>query len=102
MKISLKKTADFVGITERTLYIWKTPKNINGVKYHSSFGKHNLYLGARIASYLFLNEKDEQENNFEALKNALEELKNCIKEEKIKPLEEFINAVEVFKNELKN
>jgi len=86
-KISMKKTADFIGSTERILYEWKKQNK-----------KKSLYLGARIATYLL--QKNEVE--YKRLKEAIEELKGCcIKEEKLQPFIDFINAIEQFKDELR-
>jgi len=102
---NLDTTAEFNCVSKSTLIRWKTPQETEGVKFHPPFGKHNLYKGARLATYLFSHdfqnkEKMEWENNFEKIKEAVEELKEIVKEEKLSPLVDFIKAVEKIDSEL--
>jgi hypothetical protein len=73
------KAAKFVGTTDRTLLNWKKPKVLeNGTKFYPAKGKHNLYRGARIITYL-LDYDEVNINNLEVLKNNTDELYNLIK-----------------------
>ena len=94
------KIADFVNVTNRTLQNWKRPKEKNGVKYYTPTGKHNLYIGARLVTYLLYN-NTETSNNLEELisnVNKLKELINSLEKEcnskYIKDLKEEISLIE--------
>ena len=102
---NLDTTAEFNGVSKSTLIRWKTYETVDGVKFLPPFGKHNLYKGARLATYLFSHdfqneEEMEWENNFKKIKEAVEELKEIVKEEKLLPLLDFIKAVEKIELEL--
>jgi len=58
-----KKIAKFVGVTPKTLQNWKKPheqeKDGKTVKFYPPEGKHQLYIGARLATHLLSCKKEE-------------------------------------------
>ena len=52
MEVTDKQVAEFVGVEDRTLRNWKKPQITDGAKFYPPTGRHNLYKGARIATYL--------------------------------------------------
>ena len=47
------QTAKFVGVTAQALRNWKKPQTTpDRIKYYLPTGKHNLYRGARLITYL--------------------------------------------------
>lgn len=79
--ITDKQASTFVGVTDRALRLWKAPKVLeNGTKFYPATGKHNLYQGAKLITYL-LDYKDTEEVNFnklEILSSNVEELFNIL------------------------
>ena len=101
MELTDLKVADFTGVTTRTLQNWKKPKEENGIRYYPPVGKHNLYIGARLATYLLHNDTDTKpNNNLEDLVlsvSKLKDLANLVEKEcnskYIKDLKEEINFI---------
>jgi hypothetical protein len=103
---TIKQAAGFCGSNEPTLHAWKKSKKVNGVNVHLPYGKHNLFLGAMLATYLFsydYQKKEEAglESNFERLTECYSKLQKCCKPELIEPLKDFIEAVEKFRGYLR-
>jgi len=78
------KVAKFVGVTNRTLQNWKRPPKNNAFL---PFGKHNLYKGARLATYLLMYKEGEEET--EEIYNNLENM--LLSADKIEKLVELIS-----------
>jgi len=111
------KIASFVGVTNRTLQNWKKPTKIIGdIKIYAPAGKHNLYKGAKLATYLldykqYLGtdediEVSEPSNNLEkmlqsinTISNLIEIVENNCNNKYIKDLKE---EVEELKNKLED
>ena len=83
-----KEIADFVGVAKRTLGNWKKGQNVGDIIFYPPVGKHNLYKGAKLATYLlsyptFKNEDGEEEsenfNEIEILKSNVDVLAELIK-----------------------
>ena len=103
---TIKQAAEFCGSNEPTLHNWKKSGTINGIKVHLPYGKHNLFLGAMLSTYLFSidyqnKEEAEFESNFERLTECYNKLQECCKPELIEPLKDFIKAVEKFEGYFK-
>jgi hypothetical protein len=78
-KITDLRVAKFVDTTDRTLLNWKKPKVLeNGTKFYPAEGKHNLYRGAKVITYL-LDYDEVNINNLEVLKKNTDELFSLIK-----------------------
>jgi len=93
-KITDLQIAEFVGVTDATLRNWKRPLEEDGLKYYPPTGKHNLYKGAKIATYLLKytdnGEEAEHYNNLEILKSNTEALEDYLKMLNREDLEENI------------
>lgn len=105
------KVAEFTGVTNRTLQNWKKPKNIEGVKIFSTYGKHNLYRGAKLATYLLALKKNEEEtieeeNNLTLMSESIEKIIKIIDilrlECKSKYLEDLKEEAEFLKEKIKD
>jgi len=80
MKLTDKEIAKFNGVTDATLRNWKKPKQEGDVKFFPPYGKHNLYRGAKLATYLLKYEKEDNKENdvFDNQINNLELLRSNI------------------------
>ena len=105
------KVAEFCGVTNRTLQYWKKPQEINGVKFHPPIGKHNLYIGARLATYLLMSKEledgtEEINNNLENMLLSIEKaekLINVIKTEcKSKYLQDLEEEIKFLKEKMQD
>ncbi len=70
-----KQICKFTGVSDQTLINWKRPRILpNGTKFYPPTGRHNLYKGARIATYLldYPTYKDEDGEEVSEMNNRLE------------------------------
>ena len=74
------KISEFTKVTAKKLAKWKSPIVEKGCKYYPPTGKHNLYRGAKIATYLLGFEDDEfaYDTNLEILSTSTDVLKKEI------------------------
>ncbi|GAX87364.1 hypothetical protein LNAT_P0659 [Lebetimonas natsushimae] len=86
-EITDTKIANFVDVTTRTLQNWKKPQEVSRVKFYPPTGKHNLYIGAKLTTYLLAYKENEET---EELNNNLEDMLLSI--EKAEKLVEIIKA----------
>ena len=102
IKLTDLKIANFVGVTNKSLQNWKKPiTEINGTKFYPPTGRHNLYIGARLSTYLLSSNDEELNNNLDNLVlsvNKLEDLINLVEKEcknskYIKDLKEEISYI---------
>jgi hypothetical protein len=110
-KLTDLKVAKFNGITSRTLQNWKKPLKVGNVKYHLYAGKHNLYIGAKLVTYLLAykeneNETEEQNNNLENLLLSVEKVEKLVEiiktECKSKYLEDLAEEIKFLKEKLED
>ena len=82
-----KQVCKFVGVSDQTLINWKKSQIVDGAKFYPPTGRHNLYKGARIATYLLDyptytdedgEEVSEMNNRLEVLVESADELNKLI------------------------
>ena len=88
-KVTDLQTAKFVGVTAQALRNWKKPQTTpDRIKYYLPTGKHNLYRGARLVTYLLDlpivtdedgNKNSLPENRLEILTSSAVELDELIR-----------------------
>ncbi len=94
MKLTDLEIAEFCGVTDATLRNWKKTKEEGGIKFYPPYGRHNLYKGAKIATFLLKyadnDEESEHYNNLELLASNAEALADYLKMLQKPDLEENI------------
>jgi hypothetical protein len=103
------KIAEFTGVTNRTLQNWKKPQEVSGAKYYPPTGRHNLYIGAKLSTYLAYKENEEEvesNNNLENMLLSVEKAKKLVEviktECKSKYLEDLAKEINFLKEKLKD
>ena len=102
-KILIKNIAKFCGVTPAALQKWKRPLTAeDGVKYLPPTGKHNLFYGCRIITYLFDN-TDKDFTNYVLIRDNVNYLKYFVEkhdkndktaQEAVEVLQEFVDFLE--------
>ncbi len=84
MRLTDKEVAEFVGVEDRTLRNWKKPqKVVDGAAVYLPHGRHNLYRGAKMATYLLDYPEDgdgysEPYNRLDMLQERLQQVEALI------------------------
>ena len=100
-EITDKKIMEFTDTSDRTLRNWKKPTQIIGdTKIYAPVGKHNLYKGAKLATYLLdykqYLDTDEEDNPIE----VSEPLNNL--ESMLQSINTISNLTEIVENNCNN